>query len=117
MVGSEVFISADLNDIEELISKEKLIHVYRIIQESLNNAMKYAEAGSIRITAERKSSTIELMIQDNGKGFDKNILEQKAQHHFGMLSIEERLKMMNGVLEIETHIGKGTKLIGVIPIG
>jgi len=115
MESSEVFVSADLNTVEKNLSKDALINLYRIIQESVNNALKHAQATSIRITATAIHDKIELTVQDNGKGFDKRILARKAQRHFGLLNMEERIKLLLGKFEVESVIGKGTKLIFTLP--
>lgn len=113
--SSGVFISADFQETESFLSKEATIHVYRIIQESINNALKHASASAIRITAELQNGKIFYLIQDNGKGFDKSILVHKQQRSFGLLGMEERVKMLGGHFEVESKAGAGTKLSFSIP--
>lgn len=105
-----IFISADFQDTEQYLSKDAMIHLYRIIQEAINNAVKHAAATALRITAEKKENKLHFLIQDNGKGFDKSILAKKQQSSFGLLSMEERVKILGGKLEIETALNHGTKL-------
>lgn len=105
-----IFISADFQDTEQYLSKDAMIHLYRIIQEAINNAVKHAAATALRITAEKKDHKLHFLIQDNGKGFDKSILAKKQQSSFGLLSMEERVKILGGKLEIETGLNHGTKL-------
>jgi signal transduction histidine kinase len=105
-----IFISADFQDTEQYLSKDAMIHLYRIIQEAINNAVKHAAATALRITAEKKDNKLHFLIQDNGKGFDKSILAKKQQSAFGLLSMEERVKILGGKLEIETALNQGTKL-------
>lgn len=109
--SSPLFVSSDLQGIEPLLSKDAMIHIYRIIQESLNNALKHAEASALRITAEQVKDNIQFLIQDNGKGFDKAILAQKQQRSFGLLGMEERVKMLGGTFHIESAAGTGTKIL------
>ncbi len=106
-----IFMSADFQDTEKYLSKETKIHVYRIIQESVNNVIKHAAATALRVTAEKQADNIRYLIQDNGKGFDKAILAKKQQRSFGLLGMEERVKMLGGKLEVESRIAEGTKLI------
>jgi signal transduction histidine kinase len=113
--SSNVFVSFDLDAIDKNISADKQINFYRIIQECITNALKHAEASALRITASQMNGNLELVIQDNGKGFDKEILSKKAQLSFGLLNLEERVKHLKGKLILETSPGKGTKYIFSIP--
>ncbi len=114
--ASGIFVSSDMQGIDETLNKNVQINFYRIIQEFVNNSIKHAKATAIRITTELSDSEIKLIVQDNGIGFDKSILEQKANTSFGLLNMEERIKMLKGKLDIESEIGKGTKSIFTIPI-
>lgn len=114
--SSGIFISSDLQGIDEKLDREAKINFYRIIQECINNSMKHADATSIRITSKQTPGKVELVVQDNGKGFDKAILERKAQRSFGMINIEERIKMLRGKLDLETAADKGVKLTFSIPV-
>ncbi len=109
-----IFVSSDLEEIEPLLSKEAKINFYRVIQECINNVIKHAGAKAVRITGEHTGSKILLTIIDNGKGFDKKILEEKAQRSFGLLNMEERAKMLNGKMDLETS-DAGTKITITIP--
>jgi signal transduction histidine kinase len=113
--SSNVFVSFDLDAIDKNISADKQINFYRIIQECITNALKHADASALRITASQMNGNLELVIQDNGKGFDKEILSKKAQLSFGLLNLEERVKHLKGRLILETSPGKGTKYIFSIP--
>lgn len=114
--SSGIFVSSDLQGIDEKLDREAKINFYRIIQECINNSMKHAGATSIRITSKQTPGKVELVVQDNGKGFDKAILERKAQRSFGMINIEERIKMLRGKLDLETAADKGVKLTFSIPV-
>jgi signal transduction histidine kinase len=111
-----IFISSDLQGIDEALNKNVQINFYRIIQEFVNNTVKHADATAIRITTEQSAKELKLIVQDNGKGFDVAQLKTKANTSFGMLNMEERIKMLKGKVEIESEIGKGTKSVFTIPI-
>lgn len=113
---SGIFISSDLEQIDGRLSKEAKINCYRIIQECLNNAMKHAEATAIRVSSNTMPGKVELIVQDNGKGFDKNMLERTSLRSFGLINMEERIKMLRGKLELETAANKGAKLTFSIPV-
>jgi signal transduction histidine kinase len=113
---SGIFVSCDLQGIDTKLNREAKINFYRIIQECINNAMKHANATSIRITSNQSPGKLELVVQDNGKGFDKSILERKAQGSFGMINMEERIKMLRGKFDLETAVDQGVKLTFSIPV-
>jgi signal transduction histidine kinase len=111
-----IFVSSDIQGIDEVLNKNVKINFYRIIQEFVNNSVKHAQASSIRITANQTEKEIVLVVQDNGKGFDIASLQSKAQKSFGLLNMEERIKMLKGKVDIKSDIGKGTKSTFTIPI-
>lgn len=111
-----MFVSHDLSGFGVDIPADKQINYYRIVQECVSNAVKHAEATALRITATVEGGMIELIVQDNGKGFDKQQLEQKAQTSFGMLNLEERVNYLKGKFSLETTPGAGTKYLFTLPV-
>jgi signal transduction histidine kinase/Tfp pilus assembly protein PilF len=107
--SSGIFVSHDLEAFNRDIAADKQIQYYRIIQECITNTLKHAEASALRITATSMNGSTELVVQDNGKGFDKQTLTGKAQHSFGMLNLEERTRFLGGKFELESSPGNGTK--------
>ncbi len=114
--SSGIFASSDLQGIDEKLSREAKINCYRIVQECINNTLKHAEASAIRISSNLHPDKVELVVQDNGKGFDKTLLEQTANRSFGMINMAERIKMLRGKLDLDTGVQKGTRLTFSIPI-
>lgn len=114
--SSSIFVSHDLEAFNREISPEQQINYYRIIQECITNTLKHSEATALRITAATVNGMIELIVQDNGKGFDKATLAKKAQRSFGLLNIEERVSYLKGRFELQTAPGKGTKYIFHLPV-
>jgi two-component system sensor histidine kinase UhpB len=90
------------------------INFYRIIQESLNNALKHAKAKVIRVSLKQdKKGSLNLVIQDDGLGMDIDQVDQTQ--HFGLLGIRERIQAFHGQFNIESSPEKGTKIIIQIP--
>jgi signal transduction histidine kinase len=114
--SSGIFVSHDLSGIDEKLSRDARINFYRIIQECLSNTLKHAEATAVRISTTILPNKVELVVQDNGKGFDKSILERKSQRSFGMINLEERVKMLKGKFDLETAANKGTKMTFLFPV-
>jgi ammonium transporter, Amt family len=88
------------------------LNLYRAIQECLTNILKHSQATEIIVNFSKLRSNLFLFqISDNGQGFDV----QKVRAGLGLSSIEERLKMLGGTLQIITEIGKGTTLMMEVP--
>jgi signal transduction histidine kinase len=93
------------------VSNKTKIHIYRMLQETLQNIYKHAEASHIKITFSRKKDVILLTIQDNGKGFNVH----KARKGIGLKNIDSRVKDIGGRAEIVSQINEGTKITISIP--
>lgn len=94
-------------------------NLYRIVQEAVNNGIKYAKADEIKISLSHTISQLEIRIEDNGKGFDIKKLENVG--HFGasghgIYNMKERAAYVNASFDIETEIGKGTTVIIKLPL-
>jgi signal transduction histidine kinase len=92
--------------------------VYRVVQEGLTNATRHAKAGSVRIQLRREDGRIRCAIMDNGIGFDlPAVLAQKGDRGLGLIGMQERLKVLDGELQITSNYGQGTVLLITIPVG
>ncbi|OAQ41810.1 hypothetical protein A5893_01450 [Pedobacter psychrophilus] len=87
-------------------------NLFRIIQEVVNNAIKYADATALNILFRNNYEDLELLITDNGKGFDVNT---KA-NGYGLKNIHSRVQNINGKHQIESKIGEGTQVKLNIPV-
>ena len=112
-VSSALKINLDMKDsIDGLIQKELEINVYRILQESFNNAFKHSKAIKIEIFIEKIANELLINFRDNGKGFDQG----KIQMGQGLLGIKERVSLMRGTFLIQSENKKGTKIMIKIPV-
>ena len=91
---------------ESDLTNDQKIAVYRIVQEQLNNILKYADASYVLIQIEREYEQISLLIGDNGKGFDMS----GRRKGVGITNIISRAELFNGKVEIDSAPGKGCKL-------
>lgn len=96
----------------ELVSNAVKINLYRIIQESLQNINKYANANTIKVELRKKDDGLFLSINDDGVGFDVN----KAKRGIGIQNIQSRTKECNGNVDITSSRGKGTTITVMVPI-
>ncbi|WP_165760398.1 sensor histidine kinase [Niastella populi] len=98
--------------LEDELSHDVQLMIYRIIQEQTNNIMRYAEAGYVRIAIEQIGNQLTLLIQDNGKGFDA----KKQTKGIGLLNILNRAETLGGTLSIDSRQGGGCRLLVQIPV-
>ena len=110
-------VEADLAALDGGLSPEVAISLYRIVQESLNNVAKHAQASTVRLQARVVAAGLCLSIQDDGRGFDVAALRNQTQPQaaFGLLAMVERVRLLGGTLTIDSHPGRGTRLEMVIP--
>ncbi|OJX47123.1 MAG: hypothetical protein BGO78_16725 [Chloroflexi bacterium 44-23] len=88
--------------------------LYRIIQETLTNVVRHAQAHSVSILVERRNDIIIAVIEDDGKGFE--VSTTKGELHLGLLGMRERAELLGGRLTIESNAGRGTSVFVEIPI-
>lgn len=100
------------------LSSDAEINLYRIIQEALHNTIKHSQASQVTIRLTASFPTLILRIEDNGKGFDiKNRLEHVyAEKRMGLMSMEERARLLSGKIEFRSQENKGTKIMVEIPM-
>ncbi|NLJ78840.1 MAG: sensor histidine kinase [Tissierellia bacterium] len=95
------------------------IAIFRIIQESLANILKHSQATTANIAIEYLDARLNLSIRDNGVGFDQNKIDgayRSMDGGFGLISINERVELLDGKLQIDTSPGKGTNLRIYVPL-
>ncbi|MBN4081760.1 hypothetical protein JYU23_01385, partial [bacterium AH-315-C07] len=100
--------------IEERFDESVEIALFRIIQESVNNIYKHAEATEVNIEMMKHEDVLNVIIEDNGKGFNKDQLNEDAG--IGLKNMETRVSYINGKFEIDSTPGHGTNIIVEIPI-
>lgn len=83
--------------------------IFRIVQELVNNALKHSQANSIFIQLIEYPDYISLMVEDDGQGFDKSLV-QENKNCFGLSSLESRVSAHNGSIEVDSKPGKGTNV-------
>ena len=100
------------------VSSEIETTLYRIIQEALNNVAKHSGATRVSIVLRRTSDQVQVIIEDNGRGFDTTRANARTdgRGHLGLVGIEERLAGMNGSLHLESAPNNGTTIVVRIPI-
>jgi signal transduction histidine kinase len=117
LTGKEIvfFNKTDFNQRLENLTE---INIYRITQEAINNAIKYADSTHILVSLSHSAKILSIVIDDNGKGFDpskvKNI--KTGDGGMGMTFMKERIKYIDGRFFLNSEIGKGTRVTLNIPL-
>ena len=112
--NTNIFFTNEIAEIDNMLSKESSLHLYRILQEVLNNMVKHSEAKAASVTIETKGKTITAVIKDNGKGFEFSE-NMKKTASLGMKTLLERAKIIKSTLDIKSRINQGTTIQLIIP--
>jgi signal transduction histidine kinase len=116
--GTEVDFHCDDANLDDVPS-EIGTTVYRIVQEGLTNVVKHAgQPSDVSVVIRRVGATLQVIIEDNGCGFDVNAMTAKAgsQRGLGLDGMRGRLILIGGTLEIESAVGAGTTLFARIAL-
>lgn len=94
------------------------INVYRITQEAINNAIKYADSSHILVSLSHSKNILSMVIDDDGKGFEPSKVKKvkNGDGGMGMTFMKERIKYIDGRLFLNSELGKGTRVTLNIPI-
>lgn len=111
----DMYLSGDIENVDDAINDHTALHIYRIIQELLVNIIKHADAQAASVTIEKEKDTITLSIRDNGKGFNYDEKLQTSKS-LGMKSLLERSKIINAKLSVDSILGKGTNVFLSVPV-
>lgn len=103
-------------------SPEYSLLFYRITQELLTNTAKHAQAKEVKLKIEQNSENVKLFYRDDGKGFDcekvikNSTRRQEDKLRFGLLGLKERVTLLDGQMQINSVIGKGTNITVTLPL-
>jgi Signal transduction histidine kinase len=105
-IDVDVDLAAEGGDGPARLPAELEATIYRLVQEATNNAIKHAEPERISVTVSREDEKVDVVVADDGKGFDPDT----AERSFGLVGMEERVTLAGGRLEIESAPGRGTEV-------
>jgi len=88
--------------------------IYRIVQEALTNVARHSQASEVSITLVIQNSSLHIQVTDNGKGFDESLLEHPDS--LGLLSMQERARIIGATISIHGKLGKGTNVSVIVPV-
>jgi len=111
----KVKVEFKANDLPTALSPDISLCLFRVLQEALHNSAKHSEVRRFEVRLWGKGDEIRLTVKDSGKGFDREAA--KTTQGLGLISMEERLKMVNGTLSIESQPRRGTTIEAHVPLG
>jgi signal transduction histidine kinase/ligand-binding sensor domain-containing protein len=106
--SSAISFGSEIDPIDGLFSAESEINLYRIVQEGINNIVKHSGATEALVAIRREEQAIQLVIQDNGRGFNTEAAPDANGGGFGLAGIGERARMLGGRASFHSAPGKGT---------
>ena len=115
--SSTIGFETEVDSINALFSKEAEINIFRILQELCNNILKHSNATEATVIVKKETEWVQLFARDNGKGFDLRALARDSARPvgFGLAGMDERVRILNGRMEIRSFPGFGTSVRIIIP--
>jgi signal transduction histidine kinase len=102
------------HEIPRVLPEEVALCLYRVTQEAIQNVIKHSGAKNATVELTTIGNAIELIITDDGKGFDVN--ENRASGSLGLVSMAERVRLVNGQITVESKPGMGTRVYVRVPL-
>ena len=91
--------------------------IFRTVQEGLTNIKNHAKATNVRVRFEYANDKLSISVKDNGRGFDPSLVLQNSERTcYGLVSMRERIELLEGELVINSEPDKGTELLAIIPV-
>lgn len=117
--SSNIAVSADIDEVNDLLAPPVQRHIYRIFQEALTNIGRHAQARHVKAMINGSEQCISVLIRDDGKGFkvDEVLADHPKTRRFGLATIKERVQLIGGSLDIASAPGAGTEITFTVPVG
>ena len=100
-------------NVPNCLSRDVALSLFRVIQEALHNAAKHSGETHFVVHLQGRGGEIELEVSDQGIGFD--VANLKNHLGLGLVSMTERINLLNGIIHIESKLGVGTRVLVVVP--
>jgi len=110
----EVSIQFTDRDVPADLPREVSLCLFRVTQEAVHNAVKYSGVGQYRVELTATAAEIQLVVSDSGQGFD--VEAAKGNRGLGLVSMQERVHLVQGSLHVESEPGQGTRILAVVPL-
>ncbi|WP_342513034.1 sensor histidine kinase [Sporosarcina sp. FSL K6-1522] len=110
---SDVDIHFQVSGKDQRMDSNFEVSVFRLVQESVSNALKHGKSKDIWVKIEWLNDIMNIIIKDNGRGFDQKEVKEKS---FGLIGMKERIELLKGEMEIMSTLGTGTTVFFRIPL-
>lgn len=114
----DIEISTELDLMDDLFNQEAQVIIYRLVQESLTNIVKHANATTARVRGQLEDEVLRFSIEDDGVGFDVEdvLVRDGIKRGIGLSAMRERARIVNADLQFNSHSGEGTRIGFSIPL-
>ncbi len=115
---TQIQVSADLVNVDDLFSDEAQINIYRIFQEAFTNIRKHSRATHVSVRIMKRKNSVSFIVKDNGQGFDMQEVAARSwpEKGLGLTTMEERTRILGGPFERFSRKGQGVRIALKIPI-
>ena len=112
-------LTFEARGVEDRLPPQIETALFRVVQEALTNIARHAGARSVRVEIENIESTLVMVIEDDGSGFDveRSMAQGTSTRGLGLLGMKERVNFLGGSIAIDSTIGRGTRVIVRVPAG
>ena len=90
--------------------------LFQIVRELLFNVAKHADTSQASVSVRQVNDHVEIVVEDEGRGFDTSTPENSVSEHFGLYSARERLGLFGGMMKVESTPGEGTRVTLTVPL-
>lgn len=110
-------VSITVTGVERRIESHIEVTIFRAVQELLNNARNHSQGTQLQVQLDMGSDKVTTVVEDNGRGFNvDDVLNDSSRKTLGLPTLQERIKMLAGTVEIHSGMGHGTRAELVIPV-
>ena len=102
------FLADDMVDVR--LPRDVETVLYRVVQESLTNIARHAQAQHVTIAIRQEGQTLFVEVTDDGQGFDVEDILSAEQRGLGLLGMQERIELLGGQFNLESTPGSGTRI-------
>jgi len=108
MTGSDTKVTLQFYGNDKGININQQVTMYRVIQELINNAIKHAKATEVLVQFMREGNNVDITVEDNGVGFNKNESLKKKASGMGLSNLQTRVAYLKGNIDFESEENEGT---------
>jgi signal transduction histidine kinase len=113
--GRGLKVDLDVEPVDEYLTADGKLVVYRVVQEALNNVSRHADASAARVLLRKSGGHIVAEVEDEGRGFSPHRVQNDGGG-LGLLGMQERAAMVGGLVTVDSRPGEGTRVVIRVPV-